>query len=83
MALNERERTRGMIEVLCCCKPENVIGMLPEGAPLILRDTEYEDGTFAGHAYDSHGLSENAIRALPGFMEAGTKRKPHKTWRKK
>ena len=34
-----------MIEVRCCCAPENLIGLLPEGLPYETR--ELNDRTFA------------------------------------
>lgn len=68
-----------MIDVLCCCEPENVIGELPEGAFLPLRKTIDANGR-EGIAYSSDNLSLDNIRAMPGF-EMGKKRKPRKTWR--
>ena len=73
-----------MIEVRCCCKPENLIGQLPEGAVLPLR--ELDDGTIA---YSSEGHAEEEIRAMPGFQRyvasgrGGTKKTWRKTWRKR
>lgn len=69
------------MEVLCCCKPENVIGELPEGASLPIWDTIDEHGNI-GKAYSSDNLDLDSIRAMPGF-EMGKKRKPRKTWREK
>lgn len=68
-----------MRDVLCCCKPENKIGELPEGSPLPIRDTIDENGKF-GQAYSSDNLNLDSIRAMPGFTmgKKGTK----KTWRK-
>jgi hypothetical protein len=56
--------------------PENLIGYLPEGAKLPLR--ELNDGTFA---YSSEGRSTEEIAALPGFVR-NTRKGTKKTWAK-
>ncbi len=68
-----------MIEVRCCCEPENLIGHVPEEeglkAGLVLRETEPE-----GFAFDSNH-DEEAVRRIPGFEEARGPKGP-KTWKK-
>lgn len=76
-----------MIEVRCCCVPENLIGFLPEGAGLPLRETEDAEGNI-GVAYSSEERPLTEIRGMAGFVEAGgpkrTWAKPRpKTWREK
>ena len=74
-----------VIEVLCCCRPDNLLGYLPEGSRLALRETIDTDGN-VGVAYSSEGLELGALAAMPGFV-AGPKRKPKpkgkpaRTWR--
>lgn len=64
-----------MIEVRCCCEPENLIGLLPEGMDLPLR--ELDDGTFA---YEAHGMTETQILAAGGRKGKKGRRK---TWKEK
>ena len=72
-----------MIEVRCCCKPENLLGWLPEATDTILNLREMDNGEMA---YESHGHTVEEIEALPGFVAVGRKPKrkkiPKRTWRR-
>ena len=70
-----------MPEVRCCCKPENLVGLLPEGLPFETR--ELDDGSFA---YVAHSLPEDLLaqakkRKMPGKKK--TWKEPRKTWKTK
>lgn len=68
------------MDVLCCCKPENKIGELPEGSPLPIWDTIDEHGNI-GKAYSSDNLNLDSIRAMDGF-QMGKRKGGKKTWKK-
>lgn len=67
-----------MIEVRCCCTPENLIGHVPyeAGVNAHLELRELDDGS---HAFSSEERQD--IETIPGFRPA---RKPggRRTWRK-
>ena len=64
------------MDVRCCCKPENLMGELPEGLPYPTR--ELDDGTFA---YVAHALPKSMLEEMPHRKGKGKGKR--KTWRKK
>lgn len=66
-----------LVEIRCCCKPENLIGYLPSTSNLELR--QLQDDTWAFSSNDD----EEGVRAMLGFVEAETKDMSSKvTWKK-
>ena len=55
-----------MIEVRCCCRAENLLGFLPDDAPLRMRELSTGEMAFSGE-----GLSLTELGELPGFVPAG------------
>lgn len=54
-----------VVDVRCCCKPENSLGSLPAGLPYETR--ELNDGT---HAYVAHSLPED-VKAMIDIHKRG------------
>ena len=68
-----------MMEVRCCCKPENLIGYLPAVEYIgKLSIRELDDGSLAFTAENHDHL---AVKFMPGFVEAESEGKKKK-WRR-
>ena len=84
------------LDVLCCCKPENVLGSLPAiSQELPAKQTKNEED-IEGWAFSSNGLALPALERIEGFEMAkgtrkggrkgtkkGTRKGTRKTWKEK
>lgn len=74
-----------LVPVLCCCSPENELGLLPEECKEFeLRETIDEDGN-EGVAFNSNHATLEDLEKVPGFVPSKHKdsKKTWKTWKKK
>lgn len=72
-----------MTDILCCCKPENVVGRISKEAGLLagleLKETIDEEGHI-DEAFSSNELSETELAEIAGY-EPALYAGPRRTWK--